>query len=245
MDQLILIHRLTSGILLLLAIAYYSCEGKSLNRSVTLRTRENPDFNLADCVESICIYCDHPRRRFLWKRKLASSVLHNISCKTFVPGRICKMGHYDSHMVTLDNAIYSSRRNFIHCGMGLSFGIRLGLSNWNVKHLDLSSSGLTYLPNGIFRHFTSLKYLNLSNNFITGYDQDFILGLSNLQNLDLSSNSLTEMDFSWINHNTTLEALILSSNRISSVRSSVRLNQSLLIDLSFNSLALMSHWKFS
>ena len=237
MDHLTLTHRMASSILLILAMAYYSCEGKSIYRSFTLQTWKNPDFNLTNSMDSIHIFCGPSGGKYPTKR--INMIWPKISCNSYIPSSICTTEHHDPRMVSFDGTLYSdiqvSGLNWIHCGMS-SIENPNQWSNRKVSNLDLSSSGLTYLPSGIFRHFTSLRYLNLSSNSITGFDLHFSLGLRNLQVLDLSYNSLTEIDLKWMKHNTTLHTIMFSSNRISYIWPSEPLNQSLSIDLASNSL---------
>ena len=238
MDQLTFVYKLSISVLLFHAIVFHSCEGKYINRSISLQKWEHTDLNSADYMVSIHIVCN---TSVFHEPKLSLKyVPSKITCNSYVPNTLCMSDHHiDPHMVTFGGALNSDVQvlghNLIHCGRPF-----LGNpSNWSdekVIYLDLSFSGLTYLPSGIFRHFTSLQYLNLSGNSIIGYDPGFSFGMKNLQSLDLSYNKMTELDLNWIKHNTTIHFLKFFSNSISTIKPSEPVNQSFVIDLSLNRL---------
>ena len=65
--------------------------------------------------------------------------------------------------------------------------------NFQLLYLDLHGNNLESLPNGIFRAFTQLQFLRMSNNMLTTLD--FIPQLPpSISNLDLRQNLMEQLE---------------------------------------------------
>jgi Leucine-rich repeat (LRR) protein len=80
--------------------------------------------------------------------------------------------------------------------------------------LDISSLGLSYLPNDVFNSFTFLTQLYLNDNSFSSLNSTLFNGLNQLQNLDLAKNQLTHLDELIFNGLINLQFLDLSWNKL-------------------------------
>lgn len=80
--------------------------------------------------------------------------------------------------------------------------------------LDAQSNELSYLPNGSFAGFPSLRRLLLSRNRIESIHADAFEGLGRLGVLDLGGNRIPGVDWRWFCHLTDLTAVNLSGNAV-------------------------------
>lgn len=217
--------------------------------NTTAQGEVTQDSRIKGTFEYVQSFCDFwPRRK-------------NFSCQTYIPQNMyqgnCTTIN-DPHLLTFDglhlhhnNTAMKSRKlltfsNHIRCTAGpvLIVGI---LFTSKVRSLDLSRSGMTFLPERMLQHFRSLTNLNLSNNHISGFDAHFSLGMAKLEIIDLSSNLLTTIDLDWPYHHPSLQYVNLSSNRISNIDTamnrsltSLDLPPYLAIDLTYNNLSCIS-----
>lgn len=88
------------------------------------------------------------------------------------------------------------------------------ISNSYITHLDLSNTGLNYVPAAISK-FKNLRELNLSNNNIVGVAEE-IFNLTKLERLDLSHNKIEELPRNF-GYCSSLRSVDLSQNRLGSL----------------------------
>lgn len=215
------------------------CLGFSMTVCSVIKESNNtwPAINW-ECNSTVEVYCSPPSP-ILFERSTNTSV----SCETYIPHTIRKeklLASFRSIFTADHFSMKSGRVNRIYSDCSRNNYFRSiwngSVSNSFVKYLDLSGVGLTYLPGNIFDNFTSLQHLNLSNNFISGYDSDFSLTMPNIVSLDMSSNMLSEADLDWTIFNPALEYLSLSSCKLKTITSSKPLYQSMTLILSNNTL---------
>ncbi|XP_072380134.1 uncharacterized protein [Diabrotica undecimpunctata] len=94
---------------------------------------------------------------------------------------------------------------------GLPNLIKLNLSSSSIKIVQTSNSGR---PN-------TVKYLDLSNNYITNLDSQTFTLFENLVELHLYSNELSTFEYKTFNYTKNLQTLRLDNNKISSLRAGV------------------------
>ena len=77
--------------------------------------------------------------------------------------------------------------------------------------LNLSSTSLQHIPDGWFKHFTTLNKLDLHNNSLSELTNKSFEGLTNMKQLDLSSNSFVRLKQGWFEMLKSLETLIMNN----------------------------------
>ena len=230
------ITNILPALLIIMASTSYARENR--NSSLEFQPYKKMYFSSSTFISTndISVYCRPGFLRNSYKNIPLFRLL-TPSCNTYIPGDLCKQHRsFHDHKITVfcDTITQAVGMNLISCGTMTPFSntTHLVFSNRRVRRLDLSGIGLTYLPSGIFRHYRSLKYLNLSRNFISRYDPHDYLDMQNLQILDMSYNNITEVGLNVFTHNTKIQILILASNSISTIGKLEPVNQTLLIDLS-------------
>ena len=105
--------------------------------------------------------------------------------------------------------------------------------------LELNFTGLTSLPEGIFRGPTNVEEINLNFNHLTSLPEGIFRGLTNLERIYLISNALTSLPEGIFRGLTNLEVIYLGSNYLPSLPEGIFRGLTNLeeIDLSSNYLS--------
>ncbi|XP_038062244.1 uncharacterized protein LOC119732681 [Patiria miniata] len=85
-----------------------------------------------------------------------------------------------------------------------------------MHYLDLSSNRLTYIPTGLFRSQTELRYLYLQRNKISVLHAKVFAGLYQLKELFIFDNPITEL-VDWLFYDTKLENMYIFQTKLSSI----------------------------
>ncbi|XP_038063799.1 uncharacterized protein LOC119734379 [Patiria miniata] len=88
--------------------------------------------------------------------------------------------------------------------------------NITINHLDLSSNRLTYIPTGLFKSQTALRFLYLQRNQISVLNDKVFAGLHSLRELMIFDNPITELA-DWLFYATNLTNLYIFQTELSSI----------------------------
>lgn len=103
-----------------------------------------------------------------------------------------------------------------------------------ITYLNLSSLGLTYLDQNVFRGLTQVEEIDLSLNNLKNLPPTIFNALLKLQTLRLDNNMLTNLPAVIFNNLTQLRGLYLSGNQLTSLSIGVFDNLTQLFELNLN-----------